>query len=91
MKDIFVNSEYNGPQLRCEKQFYMPRVKTVYKGEESLKVFAPKIWELVPEEYKSIKSIDKFKTEIKKWQPSKCPCRLCKDYVTGVGYVNIIQ
>ena len=89
MKDIFVNSGYNGPNLRCEKLFQMPNIKKSYKGEESLRAFAPKIWELVPEEYKTIKNLDKFKYEIKTWQPTECPCRLCRNYVAGVGYMNI--
>ena len=90
MKDIFVNSGDTGPKLRNEKQFHVPNVNKTYKGEESLKSFAPRIWELVPTELKGIENIDKFKTAIKKWQPNDCPCRLCKDYEAGVGFVNII-
>ena len=55
-----------------------------------MKSFAPRIWELVPTELKGIENIDKFKAAIKKWQPNDCPCRLCKDYDAGVGFVNII-
>ena len=90
MKDIFVTSGYSGPILRNEKQFHIPNVNKTYKGEESLKAFAPRIWKLVPDELKDIKTIDKFKAEIKKWQPTECPCRLCKDYVAGIGFVNVI-
>ena len=90
MNDIFVNSAYDGPDLRTEKQFYQPNIKRTYKGEESLKFFAPKIWKLVPDDYKSIKELKKFKSKIKKWKPTECPCRLCRNYVAGVGYVNII-
>ena len=76
MKDIFINSNYNGPVIRTEKQFYQPRVKTTFKGQESLTYFAPKVWNMVPEEYKSLSSLDKFKKEIKTWKPCGCPCRL---------------
>ena len=62
-----------------------------FKGQESLKYFAPKIWSIVPEEYKSLNSLAKFKKEIKKWQPRECPCRLCKNYVHCVGYPNILR
>ena len=76
MKDIFINSNYNGPVIRTEKQFYQPRVKTTFKGQESLTYFAPKVWNMVPKEYKSLRSLDKFKKEIKTWKPCGCPCRL---------------
>ena len=89
MKDIFVNSVYDGPELRTENKFCQPSIKTSYKGEESLTFFAPKIWNIVPGEYKSINSLVKFKKEIKKWEPLECPCRLCRSYMAGVGYVNI--
>ena len=88
MKDIFVNSGYTGPNLRNEKKFHVPNVNKTYKGEESLRYFAPRIWELVPDDLKHIDAIDKFKSAIKKWEPVECPCRLCKDYVAGLGYVN---
>ena len=91
MKDIFINSHYNGPKIRTEKQFYQPRVNTTFKGQESLTFFAPKIWSMVPKEYKSLSSLIKFKKEITKWKPSGCPCRLCKTYVPGVGYMNVLH
>ena len=80
---------YNGPALRTEKQFSQPVVKSVYKGQESLKYFGPIIWNMVPAEYKSLSSLDKFKKVITKWKPTECPCRLCKKYVRGVDYVNV--
>ena len=88
MKDIFANSVYDGPELRTDKQFCQPRINTTYKGEESLSYFPKKIWNSLTGEYKSIDSLVKFKKEIKKWEPSACPCRLCKTYVAGVGYIN---
>ena len=89
MKDIFINSNYNGPELRSEKQFSQPRAKTTFKGQESLKSFAPKIWRILPTMYKSLNTLKKFKNEIKKWKPTNCPCRLCKTYVRGVGYMDV--
>ena len=48
----------------------------------------PKIWALVPDNLKMIKSLKHFKFEIKKWIPVKCPCKLCKIYINGVGYID---
>ena len=59
-----------GPKLRNEKQLHPPNVNKIYKGEESLKSFTPRIWKLVPNELKDIGNIDQFKAEIKKWQSS---------------------
>ena len=56
---------------------------------ESLKAFAPRIWEIIPSELKCINNVGKFKIEIKKCQPTDCHYRLCRDYEAGLGYVNI--
>ena len=55
-----------------------------------VKVFvslAPKIWELVPDSVKEVKTISIFKNKIKAWTNDKCPCRLCKNYIGQVGFV----
>ena len=44
--------------------------------------------EFVPENMKNIKSLDIFKQEIKKLTFDKCPCKTCKEYVQGIGYIN---
>ena len=61
------------------------------KVRNHLKAYAPCIWEIVPDDLKHIEKLDKFKREIKKWQPVECPCRLCKHYESGVGFVNITE
>ena len=50
----------------------------------------PKIWNIVPEEFKYKKSLNSFKESIKMWVPTNCPCRLCRVYLDGVGFINRI-
>ena len=28
-----------------------------------------------------------FKSKLKSWNPINCPCKLCKTYIGGVGYI----
>ena len=50
-------------------------------GKLSLSYFGPVVWEtMLPEEFKKISTLDKFKDSIKKWIPN-CNCRLCKERV----------
>ena len=83
MKDLFhLNTNPN-----IKKTFFIPRVKTEYMGKLSLRYFGPVVWEtMLPNEYKSITQLEKFKESIKKWIPD-CKCRLCKPYVADVGFV----
>ena len=67
--------------------FIIPEAKTEYMGKLSLRWFGPFLWEtMLPDSFKSIQLLEKFKEDIKKWIPN-CKCRLCKNYVASVGFV----
>ena len=91
LNDIFQLSSYEGPKLRNKEVFIKPSISTVHYGENSLKYLGPKIWSLVPIEIKDIDTLEGFKIGIKKWVPKSCPCKLCKTYVQGLGFVNITE
>ena len=63
-------------------------VKTTSWGIESLGHLGPRIWSIIPKEYKML-SFKKFIKQIREWRPEKCPCRLCKTWVQGLGFVNV--
>ena len=83
---IFLHKEKtNHHNLRHINHFETSFVRTVYNGTESVLYLGPKIWDIVPEEYKTLNSLNSFKESIKNWVPLNCPGRLCKTYVHGVG------
>ena len=61
-------------------------MKSVYHGSESISYLGPKIWEIVPAKINETNSLNSFKIEIRKWVPQSCPCRLFKQYISGVGF-----
>ena len=73
--------------LRSDNNFASRHVNSVYHGTESLSFLGPKIWEQVPPELKALESLDIFKTQIKKWIPLNCPCRLCRTYLPQKGFI----
>ena len=81
--------EYTGPTLRGKKDFVRPNIETKNYGEKSLGIFGNKLWKLLPKYIEKIDNLDTFKYEIKKWKPDKCPCYLCKDFIKGVGLVDL--
>ena len=68
-------------------EFKTENVRTVHYGTDSLSFLGPRIWKLVPLEVKSCTTLQVFKSKIKTWVPKNCPCRLCKLYVPGVGFI----
>ena len=84
MKDLFhLRQNPDGTS-----KFIIPNVNNEYMGKLSLRYFGPVVWEtMLPEVYKRINALEKFKDDIKKWVPH-CKCRLCKAYIAGVGFVE---
>ena len=62
-------------------------IRTVQYGTETLSYIGPKIWNMLPRECNEATSLQEFKTAIKKWTPDNCPCRICKVYLQGVGFI----
>ena len=80
----FTNKNCN---LRNASILKRNRYFTVHYGSESLVSLAPKIWELVPDSIREVKTLSIFKNKIKAWTTDKCPCRLCKNYIGQVGFI----
>ena len=86
MKEVFPLNDDSGYNLRNKRTFKSRRVKSMRYGTDSLAYLAPKIWELVPNEIKAVESLASFKSAIKKWKTTECPCRLYKTYIPQVGF-----
>ena len=51
--------------IRQNNQFSRPLVKSVYHGAKSLSYLGPKIWDILPNIYKNVDGLGKFKKTIK--------------------------
>ena len=47
-----------------------------------------KIWALVSDSIKVSNSLHEFKSKIRKWKPVGCDCKICKEYVPNLGFLN---
>ena len=75
MKVIFEPKADHSYNLRCISRFSAPLVSRVFYGTESISFFGPKIWSLLPENFRNIDSSENFKILIKKWKPVKLPLK----------------
>ena len=85
--EIFQIREEFRYNLRYTSQFTIPPIHSVYDGRESVSYMGPKIWELILPAFKPINFLSGFKKAMKEWKPSNCPCRLCKTYISQVGFL----
>ena len=78
------NNMYN---VRNFQEFVTKKKNTVRYGTETLDYRAPQLWSLLPEEIKESSSLSIFKSNIKKWICTECPCRICKQYIQNLGFL----
>jgi len=79
----FVESNYNLRNRKATSTI----IRTTNYGIETLTYLAPKIWKEIPDSCKKATSLNQFKREIQEWIPKNCPCRICKTYIQGIGYI----
>ena len=72
--------------LRNTSDFAARRIKTVRYGSESLSYLGPRLWNILPDEYKNLQSVKDFKAKIRSWVPENCR-RLCKIYIHHIGFI----
>ena len=71
--------------------FKSRNVNTVKYGTETISFLGPKIWDILPSYIRNSSTLLEFKRNIKQWKPIECPCRLCKTYISGVGFLDVIR
>ena len=71
-----------------ENLFKSKKIKTVSWGNSNLAYLGPRIWDIIPQEIKKEVDLVIFKKKIRQWKPSGCPCRICKKFVLGLGFIS---
>ena len=87
MLDLFQRREVNY-NIPSQTDFSLRSVNTSSYGLRYLRYLVPKIWNLVPQDIGSAKSLSQFIRKIKSRIPDGCPCILCRTYIGQVGCVN---
>ena len=66
--------------------YQIPLVSSVFSGTESLKLLGLRIWELVTNEIKQLKSLGKFRNAIKNGNLHPALADYAKDIFIGLGF-----
>ena len=79
----------NNRHTRSQSDFSVPQVNTVYFGQNSIRYLGPLIWNSISTALENVEAFVEFKSFFKNWKPSNCPCKLRRDYIPQVGFVNV--
>ena len=83
--------EFKFRQSQFPLELKMPFCNSVYQGKNSIRYFAPQIWNSVAFEIRNANTLEDFSRKIKCWKPEECPCRLCMHYEREVGFVKVTE
>ena len=86
-QEIFESQNYSR-EIRNERSWEVPKVRTVAYGTESIRYRGPATWELIPDNIRKSETLMLFKEKIKSWKATNCACRLCKTFVPNLGFIN---
>ena len=75
--------------LRTQSDFFRNSVNSSKYGVKSIRFFASKVRQVVPMGMKNLKSLEDFRNKIRRWGSDGSDCKLCKDFVLSLGYINL--
>ena len=84
MKEIFVQKDITH-NLRNNLPMCIPKTRTSNYGIGNLSFLGCKLWNNLPDEFKSIKTLVTFMRTIKGWNDN-CNCRLCIKLISNIGF-----
>ena len=84
MKNLFIFRENNIRNLQIIANENKNKVRY---GMETICYRTPYLWASLPEEYKNLNSVGKFKEKLKNWKCETCICRLCRTYEQNLGSI----
>ena len=90
LSDVFNQREINPYNLIRRPDFRVALTGTVYHGSENVSCLGPKIRDTLLTSFKETVLLNSVKKLIKKWVPQTCLCRLCKNCIPGVGFVESV-
>ena len=88
VQELFKSRGNSAQDIRNNREWQVPKVRTVNNGTESIRYRGPETWELLPDKIKTSSSLAEFKSKIKDWKPQGCTCRLCKVFVFDLGFLS---
>ena len=87
MKDVFEFKE-SYYATRAFPEVRRPPSHTTKHGLQTASYIGAQLWDSLPKSVRDSDSVDRFLSDVKKIPDLRCRCRLCADFVSGLGYIT---
>ena len=89
MNEVFQTNDYlydlRNPRILASKH-----KSTIKYGINTIAFKGPQIWQNIPLEIRNSESLSLFKSNIKQLQSLPCRCKICRSFITNLGYIDWI-
>ena len=89
MNEVFQTNDYlydlRNPRILASKH-----KSTIKHGINTIAFKGPQIWQNIPLEIRNSESLSLFKSNIKQLQSLPCRCKICRSFITNLGYIDWI-
>ncbi len=87
MAEVFVSKDMPY-SLRGNNNLVLPKARTNQYGIDTIRFIGQKLWQTLPREIKESQSLEIFKRNIKSIKTFDCSCKLCKHFISNLGFCN---
>ena len=77
--------EFKFRQSQFLLELKIPFCNSVYHGKNSIRYFAPQIWNSVPFEIRNAATLEDCSRKLKCWKPEECLCQLMSNFVVRIS------
>ena len=87
MNEVFQTNGYPY-DLRNPRIIVSKHKSTIKYGINTIAFKGPQICQKIPLEIRNSESLSLFKSNIKQLQTLPCHCKICRSFITNLGYID---
>ena len=87
MNEVFQTNGYPY-DLRNARILVSKHKSTIKYGINTIAFKGPQICQKIPLEIRNSESLSLFKSNIKQLQTLPCHCKICRSFITNLGYID---
>ena len=88
MKEVFDFKDFIPYNTRARPEMKCPPAHTTHHGLQTASYIGTQLWNALPNLVRDSENIDSFMSSVRTLPDLLCRCRLCADFVAGLGYIT---
>ena len=88
MKEVFHFRDFVPYNTRAHSDIRRPLIRTTRFGLQTPSYIGAQLWDALPNSVREADSLESFMSLVRDIPDLQCRCRLCADFISGLGYIS---